>query len=31
MTRLALITGGQRGIGLGIARALVADGFGEGC
>ncbi len=27
MTKLALITGGQKGIGLGIARALVADGW----
>lgn len=27
MKRLALITGGQRGIGLGIARALVAQGW----
>ncbi len=25
--RLAIVTGGRRGIGLGIARALVADGF----
>ncbi len=27
MTRVALITGGQQGIGLGIAEALVAEGF----
>ena len=28
MTKIALITGGQQGIGLGIARALVSAGFG---
>ncbi|QAY70243.1 3-ketoacyl-ACP reductase [Xylanimonas protaetiae] len=27
MTRVALVTGGNRGIGLGISRRLVADGF----
>jgi len=27
MTRVALITGGQQGIGLGIAKALAAEGF----
>ncbi|MGJ0223616.1 SDR family NAD(P)-dependent oxidoreductase, partial [Streptococcus pyogenes] len=27
MPRVALVTGGSRGIGLGITRALLADGF----
>ena len=27
MTRIALVTGGQQGIGLGISRALVGAGY----